>query len=155
MKHALVAFGILVLIAGVGALALYGSGQTSTSATVRVPRGVFIAAGIPTYSGIENIYIVDNSHAAGWDIDFGTYNENVLDVIEASEGTASIAYDTPFVIVVAVKGHDDNMAYVQKENLQVELAASRSFSITQENSADSNEYMFVDGAPTYIRVNAV
>ena len=150
-----VAIVLCCLIAAVGIYAV-GAGGGSTSAAISVPKGgVLIAAGIPDYSGIENVYIVDNSHAAGWDIDFGTYSENVLGVITANEGTANIPYETGFKIVVAVKGHTDNMAYVQKENLQVELAASGAFTITQENSANDKEYVFAESAGVYIRVNVV
>jgi len=35
------------------------------------------------------------------------------------------------------------------------MAASGSFTITQENSTDANEYVFAESAGVYIRVNAV
>jgi len=144
---------VCVIALAVAAWALIPS-NVAPSGKVKIGAGIVYGASEPTYSGIENIYIVDNDHAAGWEINFSG-NENVLGVIEASEGSCDIAYDTAFVIVVAVKGHDENMAYVQEENLQVELAVSGSFTITQENSADENEYVFVDGTPDYIRVNVV
>jgi hypothetical protein len=122
--------------------------------TVLVPKSVVLGAA-PTGSGIENIYIVKATHAAGWNIDFGLGNENILGVITSSGGSANIPYETPFVIVVAVKGTKDNMAYLVKENLMVELAASGSFTIAQENSPDSREYVFATDGSTYIRVNAI
>ena len=147
--------GLVAVAVALGAVGAFAIPQTvSSMPTISVPSGIVKAAGVPTYSGIENIYIVDNDHAEGYEIDFSG-NENVLDTITASTGTASIDYDTPFVIVVAVKGHDENMAYVQEENLMVELAASGSFTITQENSADADEYLFDDGTPTYIRMNVI
>jgi hypothetical protein len=149
--------GLVSAIVGILVVAsvLAFSAPASPIVEITVPKGgqVF-GGGIPTASGIENIYIVDISQVA-WNIDFGTDNENVLGVITGSGLSCNIPYDTPFAIVVAVKGHDDNMAYVQVENLSVELAASGSFTITAENSTNANEHVFVDGTPTYIRVNAV
>lgn len=125
-------------------------------ATVRVGKGVHVyGAGIPQYSGIENVYIVKATHGAGWSINFGANPENVLGVITASGGSTNIPYNTPFVIVIAVKGSRENMAYVVKENLKVELAVSGSFSIPLENSPDSREYVFEQVPNVYIRVNAV
>jgi hypothetical protein len=145
----------VLIAAAVGVGAILNQSAAPTNATISVPRGgVLIAAGIPTYSGIENIYIVENTHAAGWNINFSG-NENVLGTITGTGLTASIPYNTPFRIVVAVKGAHENMAYVQKENLQVELAASGSFTIPQENSSNANEYVFAESAGVYIRVNAV
>jgi len=60
--------GVLAVLAAFGAVLYAALGSTpATSATIRavVPQGFVYGADIPTYSGIENIYIVENDHAAG------------------------------------------------------------------------------------------
>lgn len=151
---------LAVVVALVTGMLLMSGGQTLGPATVcSVPgaSNVVWTGEIPSGSGIENIYIVDSAHAAGWDINFGdpANSENVLGVIESDAGSCDIDYFQGFVIVVAVKGHVDNMAYVQKENLCVELAASDAFTITQENSIDANEYVFDESEDVYIRTNVI
>jgi len=157
-KGLVVVLGLLLGIY-IGGACLHYAGYQEDYVTFRftitvTPTAKVYGADIPTYSGIENIYIVDNTHGGGWAVNFSNH-ENVLGTITASGGSCSIDYNKHFVIVVAVKGHDENMAYVQKENLKVELAASGSFTISAENSSDADEYVFDDGTPTYIRVNAV
>lgn len=142
----------LVVIATIWVGLLHGA--SVPAGNIVISRDTLLAGDIPTYSGIENIYIVKITQVA-WDIDFGTLNENVLGVITASTGSCDVPYETAFAIVVAVKGHDENMAYVVKENLKVELTAGGSFEIAAENSADANEYVFAESAGVYIRVNAV
>jgi len=139
-------FGLVGAISGI-------FGQKKKMATIKVGEGLVWAAGTPTYSGIENIYIMDNAHASGFAQDLSG-NENILGVITQDGGSCTIPYETYFTIVPAVKADDDNMAYVQKENTKVELAASGAFSIAQENSTDANEVIF-DGSEggTYIRYN--
>jgi len=147
------------LVAAVVAILVIASAwafwPTPMATITAVSRGSYvIAAAEPVGSGIENVYIVDNAHAAGWNINFSG-NENVLGTIEASGASINIPYDTPFVIVVAVKGHDDNMAYVQIENLKVELGVTGTFAIGPENSVDANEYVFLEDPGVYIRTNVV
>jgi hypothetical protein len=130
-------------------------------ATVKVGTNVVWAADT-TYSHIENVYILKNTHAAGFDMDFGdpANQENVLGIITASGGSVNIPYETPFKIVVAVTGKaPENLAYVVKENIKVELAVSGSFTIAQENSIDANEYVFENSgygtSSGYLRMNVV
>ena len=122
------------------------------SASIRIiPRGVVLAGGIPTTSGIENIYIIEHGKYTKTDNLSG--HENLLGTIEASAGSVDIPYENSFDIVIAVKCHIDNMAYLTQDNMNVELAASNAFTITAENSADKNT--FDDGSPTYLRINVV
>lgn len=152
-----VTFALVVAIVGI--ISPQGGEEATPvvtdKATIGVSQGVVFAAGEPTTSGIENVYIVDNSHAAGYTVNFSG-NENVLDTIQSDTDTASIDYDTPFVIVVAVKGHEDNMANVQRENMKVELASS-DLGISAENKTGDTDLHIFDGSEgsTYVRVNAV
>jgi hypothetical protein len=113
---------------------------------------VVYAAAEPAYSGLENVYIVDNRHTAGWAINFSG-NDNVLGVITGSGGTANIPYDNKYVIVVAAKAHDLQLAYVVRENIRVQLISSK-LGIS-ENKTGAGLNVFVNAAPTYLRVNAV
>ena len=124
---------------------------------------VFGAA--PVKSGIENIYIM-KSRAAGYGYDLSTNlsgHENIRTVITATEQEVNIPYDAKFDIVVAVKAHKDNLAYVQKENVKVEFGVTSitgtlkrdgsAISTFLENSDDADEYQF-ELTSDYIRLNA-
>jgi len=143
----------IALTVAIGGYAVTHSASAKSGWRTVNPNGIFNAAGIPTTSGIENIYIVKTgqNYAANFS---GLGTDNVLATITASGGSVNIPYNTSFAIVVAVKGSSENMAYVQVENLKVELAASGAFTITQENSANENEHIFASGSG-YIRVNVV
>lgn len=151
-------FIAIVALSGVFGTQSVGVEPTSGKATVRLISGSVYGADNSDNSHIENIYIVDNSHAAGYAINFSG-NENVLDTIEASAGTASIDYDTRFIIIVAVKGHSDNLAYVTEENIKIEMDSSDLGISPAENSADADEYPFENngyGTSTgYVRLNAI
>jgi len=147
-EHKTVRREAIIAVVGIVSIALAWSLQSSPPAgvpkvpTISVGGSVVFAATTPAgnASGIENIYIMEHGNYAKDENLSG--HENILGVITSSGGSVSIPYETLFDIVVAVKAGSDNMAYVVKENMKVELAASGSFTITQENSADANEYVF-------------
>lgn len=135
-----------IIIAAIGTWAIFGGAPAAPPAgfatiTATAGQGTVFAAGIPsgTASGIENVYIVDNSHGMGYNENFSG-NENILGVITASAGSVNIPYETRFQIVVAVKVGSDNMAYVTKENMNVGLAAYGSFTIADENAQAPNKH---------------
>lgn len=113
-----------------------------------------LGAAEPSESGLENVYIVDNAHAAGYDIDFSG-NENVLGVITGSGDTAEIDYEVPYVIVVANKAHDNQMAYHSYDNAKTQLICN--YLGISENKAgdDPDSYVFEDPGENYFRYNAV
>ena len=124
---------------------------------------VFGAA--PVKSGIENIYIM-KSTADGYTYSLSTDlsgHENIMKVITGPDQTVDIPYATKFDIVVAVKAHDDNLAYIQVENVIVEFGVTAitgtlkrdgaAISTFLENSSDADEYPF-ETTSTYIRLNA-
>jgi hypothetical protein len=118
---------------------------TPNFATVKVGTNVVWAAGIPTYSGIENVYILKNTHAAGFNMNFGdpANQENVLGIITASGGSVNVPYEVAFVLVVAHRVKSpENAAYATVENAKIELGVTGSFTIGPENSTDDKEYVF-------------
>lgn len=148
----LIAIVVIVTAMIVGALVSHQISPVSASARIRIiPHGIVLAGDIPTTSGIENIYIIEHGKYTKTDNLSG--HENLLGTIEASAGSVDIPYENSFDIVIAVKCHIDNMAYLTQDNMNVELAASNAFTITAENSADKNT--FDDGSPTYLRINVV
>jgi len=129
---------IIVVVVGIGACTLLGQAPAETTTISAVAgQGVVFAGGIPAgnASGIENVYII--AHGTYTDTDNLSGNANILGVIEATTGSVNIAYETSFDIVVAVKVGTDNMAYVSVDNMNVSLAASGSFTITEENAGGS------------------
>lgn len=158
-----------VLIAAIAAWALIPSGEAPTE-TPEVPytpswHMIDIAipvygADVPTTSGIENIYIYKTEDGAAGVYDNsndlkaeGTEAGALLGTITVTAGTANITYDTAFDIIVAVKVHLDNLAYLSVDNMNVELAASNAFTITAENS--DNKVIFTDGSPDYYCINVI
>ena len=158
---------VIIIVAAIGAWALYGTpaGEVTPPvgqpATISVPTalGIAFAGGIPTYSGIENIYIMqhglfENTANLSGHENLQTYSNNTA-VIEASGADPeNIPYENAFDIVVAVKGHTDNMAYVVKENMYVRIVTANAW-VIDESTLDNNSrrYDFEDGTPTYIRTN--
>ncbi len=157
----------VIMAAAIGAWALWPTGTPVTPSYATVSAiagpGTVFTGGVPSASGIENVYIIATS---GLDDD----NENVsgdpdiLGVIEADSGSTNIPYETAFTIVVAVKAHSDNLAYVVRENMKVELTGSGSFTISAENAGDSaNSHLAAEpfdnsGYGTtsgWLRINAV
>jgi len=156
---------IIVLVAAVGAWAFWPSATTPVTpagqpATISVPTvgGIAFAGGIPTDTGIENIYIMQHGLFENTDNLSGHENLQVYDsntaVIESSGGDPeNVPYENYFDIVVAVKGHTDNMAYVVKENMYVRLVITGAFSDDENTIATEDRYDFEDGTPDYIRTN--
>ena len=157
---------VIIIVAGIGAWALYGTpaGEVSPPvgqpATISVPTapGIAFAGPIPTDTGIENIYIMqhglfENTENLSEHDNLQVYGGNTAVIEDTGDPAENVPYENYFDIVVAVKGHDDNMAYVNKENMYVRLVISNAFS-DDENTLDTGKrYDFEDGTPTYIRTN--
>ncbi|MGC8816663.1 MAG: hypothetical protein ACP5PX_02465 [Candidatus Hadarchaeum sp.] len=152
---------IIVLAAAAAAWALWPTAEvpaTVPSAGARITLAAgsgTVFAAPPENSGIENIYIVKAGQ--NYNENFSGLTDNYLAVISSNGSYVTIPYDTPFAIVVAVTGHKDNMGKLDKAYLKVALGAttdSNSWSITWDNSNDTNEYIFYSDA-TKIRVNVV
>ncbi|MFQ6130367.1 MAG: hypothetical protein ACE5OT_06175 [Candidatus Hadarchaeaceae archaeon] len=153
---------VIIIVAAIGAWAIFGGAPAAPPAgtatiTAIAGQGTVFAAGVPpgTASGIENVYII----ATGAYVDTGNLSgdPDILGVITASGGSVNIPYETAFDIVVAVKAGTDNMAYAVLENMNVSIAVSGSFTITEENA--TNKSLFENsgyGTTTgWIRVNAI
>jgi len=136
-------------------------GAPATISLSGVPA-IGFADGIPTYSGIENIYIMQHKTNSYDNTENLSGHEN-LQVYEGNtaviEGTGlppeNIPHENAFDIVVAVKGHTDNMAYVVKENMYVRLVISGAISDDENTLGTEKRYVFEDGTPIFIRVNHV
>lgn len=122
--------------------------------------GIGFADGIPTDSGIENIYIMqhkansyDNTENLSGHENLQVWEGNTAVIEDIGLPAENIPYENYFDIVVAVKGHTDNMAYVNKENMYVRLVISNAFSDDENTLGTGKRYVFEDGTPTYIRVN--
>lgn len=158
---------IIVAVAGVGAWAVLGTpGAPAGTATVEAiaGQGTVFAGGVPsgTTSGIENVYII--THGAVNENDNLSGSGSLLGTITTSGGSCTIAYETAFDIVVAVKVGTDNMAYVSIDNMNVGLQISGSFTLAEENAGGTtNSSMAVhshenSGYGTtsgWLRINAV
>ena len=145
-----VAATIIIVVAGVGAWAILStpveevtpSPAGGTITAYAAPGTVFGAA--PAESGIENIYIMkgDRKYDNTLAMNSATNIDNILATITASGGTATIAYDTAFDIVIAYSAYGDNTAYNNKENAQMEVKIAGAFAFTLENVADIYEVKF-------------
>ena len=159
---------VIIVVAAIGAWALYGGpagevtpGQPGTISVPTAP-GIAFAGGIPTDSGIENIYIMqhktdsyENTADLSEHENLQIYQGNTA-VIEDTELPAeNVPYENLFDIVVAVKGHTDNMAYVVKENMYVRLVISNAFSDDENTLATGARSLFAESAGTWIRVNHI
>jgi len=124
--------------------------------------GIGFADGIPTYSGIENIYIMQHK-TNSYD---NTENLSGHENLQVWEGNTAVIEDTglppenippknAFDIVVAVKGAKENMAYVVKENMYVRLVISEAFSDDENTLASGKRYVFAESAGNWIRVNHI
>jgi len=160
------AIAIIITIA-VGAWAFWPSATPSATpaglppATISVPTamGIAFAGGIPTDSGIENIYIMqhglfENTDNLASHENLQTYSGNTAVIEDTGLAAENVPYENTFDIVVAVKGHTDNMAYVNKENMYVRIVTANAW-VIDENTLDNNtrRYDFEDGTPTFIRTN--
>lgn len=165
-KLPLATVALIIVVSAIGAWALYGTpegGMTPPGqpATISVPTapGIAFAGGIPTDSGIENIYIMqhglfENTDNLSGHENLQSYSGNTA-VIEASGADPeNVPYENAFDIVVAVKGHTDNMAYVNKENMYVRIVTANAWVIDESSlDNDSRRHDFEDGTPTFIRTN--
>ena len=154
----------VIIVAAIGAWTFYGpAGEVPIGqpATISVPTaaGIAFAGGIPIDTGIENIYIMqhglfENTDNLSGHENLQTYQGDTA-VIEASGADPeNIPYENAFDIVVAVKGHTDNMAYVNKENMYVRIVTANAWVIDESSlDNDSRRYDFEDGTPTFIRTN--
>lgn len=157
---------VIIIVAAIGAWALYGPAGEVTPpgqpATISVPTapGIAFAGEVPTYSGIENVYIMqhglfENDADLSGHENLQVYQGNTA-VIEGTELPAeNIPYENLFDIVVAVKGHDENMAYVVKENMYVNLVITGAFSDTEDTLTTGARFLFAESAGTWIRVNHI
>jgi hypothetical protein len=152
----------IILVAAVGAWAVFGGAPAAPPAgaatiTAIAGQGTVFAAGIPagTASGIENVYII--ATGAYVDTENLSGDPDILGVITASGGSVNIPYETAFDIVVAVKAGTDNMAYAVLENMNVSIAVSGSFTITEENATNKSLFENSGYGTTngWIRVNAI
>lgn len=150
------AAAVIIVVAAVAAWAIWGQAPAvppTGAATVTVGSSNVVFTGdIPTYSGIENIYIVKSGQDYSQNFS-GLGTDNVLGTITATTGSVDIPYETDFAIVVAVKGATENMAYVVKENMYVYVDITGSFTASENTNTTGKRTVFLDGTPTYIRVN--
>lgn len=160
---------VIIVVAAIGVWALYGTpaGEVTPPgqpATINVPTapGIAFAKGIPTYSGIENIYIMQhktNSYSNTENLreheNLQVYQGNKAVIEDTGQPAENVPYENLFDIVVAVKGHTDNMAYVVKENMYVRVVITGAFSDDVSSLTTGARYVFQDGTPTFIRVNHV
>jgi len=158
---------IIIVVAAIGVWALYGTpagevpppGQPATISVPTAP-GIAFAGGIPTDSGIENVYIMqhglfeNNVDLSGHE-NLQVYSGNTAVIEQSGADPENVPYENYFDIVVAVKGHSDNMAYVVKENMYVRLVVSNAFSDDESTLTTGKRTVFDnDVGPTdWIRVN--
>ena len=156
---------VIIIVAAIGAWALYGTPASTPSAgapaTISVPiaTGIAFAGGIPTDSGIENIYIMqhglfENTDNLTMHENLQIYDSNTAVIEDDGQPAENVPYENYFDIVVAVKGHTDNMAYVNKENMYVQIVISNAFD-ADESSLDNDDrrHQFGIEAGVWVRVN--
>ena len=158
---------VIIIVAAIGAWALYGTPAGEVSPIVGQPAtisgstagGFAFAGGIPTDSGIENIYIMqhglfENTENLSGHDNLQTYSGNTAVIEDTGLAAENVPYENSFDIVVAVKGHTDNMAYVNVDNMYVRIVISNAFSDDENTLATGNVFKFDnDATPTWIRVN--
>jgi len=156
---------VIIVIAAIGAWALYGTpaGEVTPPgqpATISVPTapGIAFAGEVPTYSGIENIYIMqhglfENDADLSEHENLQVYGGNTAVIEDTGLPAENVPYENYFDIVVAVKGHDENMAYVVKENMYVRVVISNAFSDDETTLTTGKRTVFAESAGTWIRVN--
>lgn len=158
---------IIVAVAAVGAWKIFANPTETTPVTPTIgyatvtagSTNVVFTGSIPTYSGIENIYLMDTGTYTKTN-DLGTITTGRMGVITDIGLSATIPYENTFDIVVTFKVKaPENAAYAAKENGQIELTTSGGFIIGPENLPNDNEYIFASSNPGttngYVRVNAV
>lgn len=111
-------------------------------ATGGVINGVgWAAIGGTDNVGIENIYILDVGGYAGTENDdnFQGGPAYLMGRITATLGSVNIPYENTFAIAVGIKAKaPDNMAYVRKENMQVDVRLVFPGVTVEENSGNDN-----------------
>lgn len=158
---------VIIVVAAIGVWALYGTpagevtppGQPATISLPTAP-GIAFAGGIPTDSGIENVYIMqhglfENTDNLSGHENLQVYSGNTAVIEQSGADPENVPYENYFDIVVAVKGHSDNMAYVVKENMYVRLVIANAFTGDETTLSTGKRYVFDnDVGPTdWIRVN--
>jgi hypothetical protein len=150
---------IVIAAVAIGAWAILGGAPAAPPAPAPAAPKWISVTGIPTgsKSGIVAVYIAKTGQNYSENWSAVATSDNYYYKFTENGGSGTIPYETPFVILVEVVGHDDNMAYVTKENLMVELSITGSFNMSAENSdtgGDGVEYVFAQSS-SEIGVNAV
>jgi len=148
---------IIVAAAGLGAWALWGQAPTEVTPTALGWSSTTVLGFTDGQkSGIVNVYIAkpNENYSENWSAVATTDNYYLKQT--ASEQTGNIPYETSFVFLIEVVGNDDNMAYINTDNLKVELSVTGTFTMAAENTdgGDGAEYQFAISG-TQIGVNAV
>jgi hypothetical protein len=151
----------IIVVAGLTALTFWPKPIVPGYATITVMAapGTVFGAPIPGHSGIRAIHIM--RHGAPYAL---TDNLNAitpvataagvrLGAIIAHEGTVAIPHGVPFDVVVDVRGHDDNMAFLVRENLRVRVTSTGAFAIPDGWSTDAEEENYAP-IPTLLSVFA-
>lgn len=146
----------IIIVAAVGAWAILGGTPVTPSAGGWTSTSVLGFTG-GQKSGIAAVYIAKpgQDFDENW-IAVATYPENYYLVHTDTGGTGDIPYDTDFVILVEVVGHDDNMVAINLDNIKVELSLTGTLVKSAENTngGDGQEFQFaISGSE--IGVNAV
>ncbi|MCK4405989.1 MAG: hypothetical protein KAV43_05755 [Hadesarchaea archaeon] len=157
---------VIIVIAAIGAWALYGTpaGEVTPPVgqpgTISLPTagGIAFAGGIPTYSGIENVYIMqhglfENTENLSGHENLQSYQGNTAVIEDTGLPAENVPYENYFDIVVAVRGASENMAYVNTENMYVRLVISNAFSDDENTLTTGKRYQFAILTDTWIRVN--
>jgi len=148
---------IIVVVAAIGAWEIFANPTTPVTPTTHgwSPTSVLGFTG-GQKSGIVAVYIAKTgqNYSDNWSSVATT--DNYYLKYTASEQTGDIPYENNFVFLIEVVGNDDNMAYINADNLKVELAITGSFAKAAENTdgGDGAEFTFSTTA-TEIGVNAV
>jgi hypothetical protein len=138
----------IIVVAGLTTLALWPAPAVVPGvATIVMSPGAVLGAA-PGHSGIRAIHIMrhgapyaptDNLHGIPV---VATAAGVRLGVITATGGTAAIPHGVAFDIVVDVVGHDDNMAFLVRENLRVWTATTGAHVIVGAYTTDAEEHIY-------------
>jgi hypothetical protein len=146
---------LIVAVVGVGAWAILSGAPAVPPSTGEWSSTSVLGFTGGQKSGIVAVYIakLGQDYDDNWE---SANTDNYYLKQTASGQTGNIPYETPFVILVEVVGHDDNMAYLNLDNLKVELEVTGSFTKSAENTdgGDGTEYLFALTS-NEIGVNAV
>ena len=144
----------IIIVAAVGAWAILGGTPVTPSVGGWTSTSVLGFTG-GQKSGIAAVYIAKTGqdYDDNWE---SATTDNYYYKFTSSGGSGTIPYDTNFVILVEVVGHDDNMAAVNTDNLKVELSLTGTLVKSAENTngGDGLESQFINNG-TIVGVNAV